>query len=872
MKKFVVTLLFLIPFFSVIGQTEKMDNLLKEKLQKSASEETLVRVVIVMSDRVDMNELHAGFVNSKADLSYRARKVLRTLTEKAEQTQNPVVEEMEKYNRTHPGSFENLQQHWIANILVVSASSDLINLLAVNPGVEKIEWDSARLVMPIVPVKQNSSPAKIAGGTEPGVRVINAPALWKMGYTGRGRLHYSFDTGAWPDHPAIGERFLGKHYPLSQSFYSLDNDELKDKPGSHGTHTLGTALGMDAATADTIGVAFNAYWIANDLIATSLATVKPLSEFVSAFEWAFNPDGDTATTNDIPDVINNSWGYTSPGDTALCNSYVSEFLSALEAAGIATIFSAGNDGPNPNTISEPHHINTGLVNVFTAGSINPHDTNYPISNFSSRGPTTCPGTGSLKIKPEITAPGQDVRSADGRDGYGEKSGTSMASPHVSGALLLLKEAFPFLPGEELMLALYYTARDLGDPGEDNTYGMGLIDVLAAFNWLAERYEPVPPVSGNWDLAVNAITEPGFLYACYTSFNPKIQLQNQGVETITETTIDFGYVGEPLQSHEWNGALLPGESLIIELPLLTTEIRGDKELQVISRLPSNIVEADLNNNRRMARFNLREEKTIPYFEGFENGSLRHQGWFVENPDESRTWDTLAAGGLPNSLISAVMPCFAYTTGSKQTDAMISQLITLPDTGTLTLTFDVAYRLSHPIYPDTLQVTLSNDCGNSFPVQLFYQGGGDLSTTDTLFEPLVPSDSTQWKTITVDLSEYNGQDILLKFTGINGMGNNLFVDNISITQPTDPDGTVSHPEKEFIVFPNPAGEVVRVLRKTAGESEIKILLVNTAGVSTSVGHFKGTDPITIQVSDFPSGTYLLVVQTSSRTETHKLIIKR
>ena len=59
-------------------------------------------------------------------------------------------------------------------------------------------------------------------------------------------------------------------------------------------------------------------------------------------------------------------------------------------------------------------------------------------------------------------------------------GTSMASPHAAGALLLLKEAFPTLTGEQFKLALYNTASDLGDPGEDNKFGMGMIDVFSRF--------------------------------------------------------------------------------------------------------------------------------------------------------------------------------------------------------------------------------------------------------------------------------------------------------------------------------------------------------------------------------------------------------
>ena len=79
-----------------------------------------------------------------------------------------------------------------------------------------------------------------------------------------------------------------------------------------------------------------------------------------------------------------------------------------------------------------------------------------ISTFSTRGPTQCPSEGgSLEIYPEVSAPGQAVRSASGENGFDVKSGTSMAAPHVTGCFLLLKEAFPFLSGEEILLAIYF---------------------------------------------------------------------------------------------------------------------------------------------------------------------------------------------------------------------------------------------------------------------------------------------------------------------------------------------------------------------------------------------------------------------------------
>ena len=144
------------------------------------------------------------------------------------------------------------------------------------------------------------------------------------------------------------------------------------------------------------------------------------------------------------------------------------------------VFSASNEGPDTLTIGDPPMENWDSVLMFSVGAINGNVPNLNIADFSSRGPTVCSGEGSLLIKPEVSAPGVAVRSALSGGEYGTLGGTSMAAPHVSGALLLLKEAFPYLPGVALMLALYYSCTDLGIPGEDNNYGMGGISLPAAY--------------------------------------------------------------------------------------------------------------------------------------------------------------------------------------------------------------------------------------------------------------------------------------------------------------------------------------------------------------------------------------------------------
>jgi subtilisin family serine protease len=92
--------------------------------------------------------------------------------------------------------------------------------------------------------------------------------VWSLGYTGKGRIALGIDTGIFPDHPAFENRFLGNYKPLSQCWYGFNNTWPFDI-SDHGTHTMGTTIGFKSRFNDTIGVAFNAYFIAADPIVSN---------------------------------------------------------------------------------------------------------------------------------------------------------------------------------------------------------------------------------------------------------------------------------------------------------------------------------------------------------------------------------------------------------------------------------------------------------------------------------------------------------------------------------------------------------------------------------------------------------------------------
>ncbi|MCE1188841.1 MAG: S8 family serine peptidase, partial [Ignavibacteria bacterium] len=488
MKRIIMCMMLLTTI--VFGQVE-VSTRLQRVIQSSKSTE-YVRGLILLRDQVNVNALDDKLTKEKASLEQRAYQVITALQEKARSTQGALLAYIEK--KESERKIFSHQSFWIANMILIEAQPEVYRELMGSMELSQMDLDAELQYDRPVVVKMNTEQTETV---EQGVKIINADKLWKLGITGQGRIVMNIDTGVEVNHPALSYKWRGTHVPASQAWFDPSGSTSPSDCDGHGTHTMGTMCGYASATGDTVGIAINAEWIAAKTICSSPHT----SNSVAAFQWALNPDGNASTINDMPDVISNSW--YDPDVTDECQGIYKTTLDALEAAGIAVVFSAGNNGPTASSITKPKNINTDEVNVFCVGNINGSlyvgGNNDPIESTSSRGPGACGGTGSLLIKPEVSAPGVNVRSSYPPSGYSSLTGTSMASPHVAGAIALLKSFVPTATGKRLKLALYNTARDLGVAGEDNNYGKGLIDVYAAYLTLGTP-DTVPPTRVT-DLAV-----------------------------------------------------------------------------------------------------------------------------------------------------------------------------------------------------------------------------------------------------------------------------------------------------------------------------------------------------------------------------------
>ncbi len=304
------------------------------------------------------------------------------------------------------------------------------------------------------------------------LQLINAPAVWQQGITGKDIIVAIMDTGVDLSHPALADKYRGKlpgHSHATSWFDTTAPDANREQgpydPYGHGTHIAGIILG--GSPEEPLGVAPGARFIAVNIFEDGLTWDSRITQ---GFQWLLAPGGDPANA---PQIINCSW--------ASRPEYVSDYLQweilhKLEQAGIFVVFAAGNNGlEGPGSpASYPH--------AFSVGALKKEGETVRAADFSSRGPVNWQGMSYLK--PEITAPGTKIRSAWLKGGYSVLDGTSTAAAHVSGGAALLLEAQPGLSPAAMGQRLKQTARWLpsfGLSGErpNGAYGYGLLDIAAA---------------------------------------------------------------------------------------------------------------------------------------------------------------------------------------------------------------------------------------------------------------------------------------------------------------------------------------------------------------------------------------------------------
>lgn len=426
----------------------------------SMGDEQMITVIVTLRSQADLSNIQAS------GRQERLYQVINTLQNKANATQLHLRALLDR--KKSSGEVASYESFWVFNGLAVTAKAPIIEELAARPEIASITANEVDVIE-----ANDAALLTVSSTPELNLSVVQAPQLWDLGYTGQGIVVANMDSGVDVSHPDLYGRWRGGNNSWFDP-YGEHPTTPTDLSG-HGTWTMGVMVGGDLGGTN-IGMAPDAQWVAvkifNDAGSAAAYAIH------AGFQWLLDPDGDPGT-DDAPHVINNSWISSS----SACDLQFETDLQALRAAGILPVFAAGNAGPSSGTSRSPGNNPSAFAVGYT--------TNDDVLYFdSSRGPSSCGEP--VSIFPEIVAPGVDIRTSDRFGLYTSAMGTSLAAPHVSGALALLLSAYPDLDAFGQQTALLNGVTDLGVIGPDDDTGYGRLDVLAAYQWVQENGPPTPP--------------------------------------------------------------------------------------------------------------------------------------------------------------------------------------------------------------------------------------------------------------------------------------------------------------------------------------------------------------------------------------------
>ncbi|KAI9290959.1 subtilisin-like protein [Neoconidiobolus thromboides FSU 785] len=430
------------------------------------------------------------------DLDLHAENVYSTLVKHSESSKTNVKKALDQAKSK--GLIKNYRYYLISNTFAVEAPKELIDTIAKLPEVEEITSNKQFRA----PTQGNGEQgAGQAGDTtwdgkeiHWSLKYINATDIPRHVSLAASRLRYAnADTGVDFTHPALSKNYLGnKNGKLSHDYYWWDANKVANatKPNkicgidsqvpcddnNHGTHCMGSAVG-----GLNLGVSPTTPWMACKNMDQNFGSPE---SYLGCLQFLLAPTnlyGTNPKPRLRPHVIGNS--YYCPGEEGCSRSTFKYALRALKSAGIFMSVCAGNDGK------------LGCSSILSPPATEPTSFTVAASKYLSNDRAAFSSMGPVPERPEfaidITAPGVNITSSIPGGKYAVFQGTSMATPHVAGAALLVIAACPHLNRRVDLIAKVLResatpnysnlgcGKDLATSLPNNEYGFGILNVAKA---------------------------------------------------------------------------------------------------------------------------------------------------------------------------------------------------------------------------------------------------------------------------------------------------------------------------------------------------------------------------------------------------------
>lgn len=479
-------------------------NVIDPELQAlmNSKDKDKISVNIIFKSQLDLYDLNVR--NSFSDKKSKREYFLNELQYFSKKNQEDVLATLQVNERSNQVS--NIKSHWLVNMITCETTADVIYKLSKHPDVAAIAYNKHQ---PLLFNEKSDKTSPVRGKVE-SISKINADDVWDLGFTGKGVIVSLLDSGVNINHVDLKDHLWdgGEAYPNHGYNTFSDNHNISDDDG-HGTHCAGTICG-DGTSGTQTGIAPDA----------TLMCIKVFG-YDEDGEWGGTASsiisGIEFSVENGADILSLSLGFTYPN--VYVDNMMREVFENTLLMDIVASVAAGNDGrdldkyPVPRNINSPgncpppwlhpdQQVNPGsFTSVVCVGAV---DYNDVAANFSSIGPVTWTQSGSDYndypysnnkiglIRPDICAPGVDIYSCSHKynKGFTYMSGTSMATPCVTGAIALLLEKDPTLTPASICQALESSAVQLTS-NKSNVTGSGRIDIMNAIKFLDEKGPALP---------------------------------------------------------------------------------------------------------------------------------------------------------------------------------------------------------------------------------------------------------------------------------------------------------------------------------------------------------------------------------------------
>jgi hypothetical protein len=378
-----------------------------------------------------------------------------------------------------------------------------------------------------------------------------------------------------------------------------------------------------------------------------------------------------------------------------------------------------------------------------------------------------------------------------------------------------------------------------------------------------------------NIGIERVQTPGS-FICGNVVSPVVVVRNFGSNPVSSVRFTYQISNGSTVDYTWNGQLATAARDTVYLPAASvspgTYVFGISVVQVNGQS-----DTETANNTAQSSFQAVSIQSVPFWANFDK-ALLYEGWMVWDEDNTITWRDTLVSRAGNSRNRAAYLNYYQSTTTDEQDALLTAPYNLSEATQAYLMFDVSYARRQSL-EDGLEVMVSTDCGNTFNSEntIYQKTGSRLSTaTSASFQAWYPTLPEHWRTETINLSGYIGQEsVRFAFVGTNTGGNNMYVDNIRVVFRTNTIEEEVNGYKDlpnaFQIYPNPSRGRFNVRFNVYEPRNVQVQVYSSLGqqvYSTLIDQAK--DSYEVDLAGLPAGMYLVNAFGDGEKVTRRIVI--